>query len=320
MTSSPSSAPALIARPVLPDLRGKTVAVTGASGMIGVYICRSLLRAGAQVIGVVRNPDKAAFLTQEGVQFRRADLADPAALAQAFAGCDAVVSNAAMYVVTRALSAWGEHEQANVAGTLNVVDAAHGAGVRRVVHMSTFGIYRWSLLRTLTEQSPQLQGERRQGGPYRATKQLSELRAWERAKCLGIGLTTLRPAGVFGARDHNLMGPVSRLLKLPLLVLPSIRFPFVYAGDVADAVVGALANDASIGQAYNVCGTHHQFSRFVQAVAAAQGRRTPVLGLPLPLGLAVDNAKAERDIGFRSRPLAQALAEVQQDQAPLHQN
>ena len=31
------------------DLNGKTIAVTGASGMIGVYICRSLLRAGARV-------------------------------------------------------------------------------------------------------------------------------------------------------------------------------------------------------------------------------------------------------------------------------
>jgi len=30
--------------PKLPDLRGRTIAVTGASGMIGVYICRSLLR------------------------------------------------------------------------------------------------------------------------------------------------------------------------------------------------------------------------------------------------------------------------------------
>jgi len=215
------------------------------------------------------------------------------------------------------MSAWREHEQANVGGTLNVLDAAQRAGVRRVVHISTFGIYRWSLWRTLNERSPQLDGARHQGGPYRATKQLSEQRAWERAKSLGLGLTTVRPAGVFGARDANLMGPVSRLLKLPLLVLPSIRFPFVYAGDVADAVVGALGNDASIGQAYNVCGTAHQFADFVKAVVAAQGRRTLVLGIPLPMGLDADNSKAERDIGFRSRPLAQALAEVQQDQAVL---
>ena len=55
------------------DLNGKTIAVTGASGMIGVYICRALLKRGARVVGVVRNPDKAAFLASEGVEFRRAD-------------------------------------------------------------------------------------------------------------------------------------------------------------------------------------------------------------------------------------------------------
>ncbi|MEY4767144.1 MAG: hypothetical protein RI907_3817 [Pseudomonadota bacterium] len=301
--------------PSLPDLRGKTVAVTGASGMIGVYICRSLLRAGAHVVGVVRNPAKAAFLADEGVEFRRADLTDPPSLQRAFAGCDAVVSNAAMYVVVKAMSAWADHEKANVTGTTNVIEAAHRAGVRRVVHISTFGIYRWSIWRTLNEDSPQLDGRRRQGGPYRATKQLSEVLAWERAKALGVALTTLRPAGVFGARDHNLLMPVRRLLRLPVLLLPSIRFPFVYAGDVADGVVGALANDASIGQAYNVCGTTHQFGHFLKSVSQHCGPRRPVLALPLPTGITVSNAKAERDIGFRSRPLHEALSEIAQDKA-----
>ena len=91
------------------DLKGKTVAVTGASGMIGVYLCRSLLRAGAHVVGVVRNPEKAAFLAAEGVEFRKADLADTAALTAAFQGCDAVIANAAMYVSTKSLSAWEDH-------------------------------------------------------------------------------------------------------------------------------------------------------------------------------------------------------------------
>ncbi len=299
----------------LSDLRGRTVAVTGASGMIGVYICRSLLQAGAHVVGVVRNPQKAAFLAAEGVEFRRADLTDPASLQRAFEGCDAVVSNAAMYVVVKAMSAWAEHEKANVTGTTNVIEAAQRAGVKRVVHISTFGIYHWSILRTLTEDSPQLDGRRRQGGPYRATKQLSEVLAWERARALGVDLTTLRPAGVFGARDHNLLKPVQRLLRLPLLVLPSIRFPFVYAGDVADAVVGALRNDASIGQAYNVCGTSHQFGHFLKRVSGLCGPRSLVLAPPLPTGSTVSNARAERDLGFCSRPLDEALSAIAQDTA-----
>ena len=297
------------------DLQGKTIAVTGASGMIGVYICRHLLRAGASVIGVVRNPDKAAFLAQEGVIFRRADLADGDALRVAFTGCDAVVSNAAMYVIAKSMSVWQEHERANINGTRNVLQAAHQAQVKRVVHVSTFGIYRWSLLRVLNEASPQLDGRRRQGGPYRATKQVSEALAWQLAKELGLAMTTLRPTGVFGARDNNLLRPVHRLLRLPVLLLPSVRFPFVYAGDVADAVVGALRNPDSAGQAYNVGGTTHQFSNFVKAAAQAIGRRVPTLALPLPVGMRVDSSKAERELGYQSRPLQEALREIAQEES-----
>lgn len=298
------------------NLEGKSIAVTGASGMIGVYICRSLLRAGARVVGVVRNPAKAAFLAAEGVEFRTADLGDPVALAQAFSGCDAVVSNAAMYVVQKSMHAWAEHEKANLDGTRNVLGAAHQAGVKRVVHISTFGIYKWSIFRTLNEQSPQLDGARRQGGPYRATKQTSEALAWELARRDGIGLTTLRPTAVYGARDHNLLRPVYRLMKLPVLPLPSVSFPVVFAGDVADAVVGALKNDASAGQAYNVGGADLQIADFLKALAQVVPDAPKVLALPLPLHVRVDNSKAERELGFHNRSFVEALREVVTEDPP----
>ena len=71
-----------------------------------------------------------------------------------------------------------------------------------------------------------------------------------------------------------------------------------------------MNNEASIGRAYNVGGTVHQFSTFVRAVASASGRKPLIASLPMPFGLAVDNTKAEREIGFRSRPLNEALAAI----------
>lgn len=298
------------------ELQGKTVAVTGASGMIGVYICRSLLKAGAKVVGVVRNPEKAAFLAQEGVEFRRADLADVAALAKAFTGCDAVVANAAMYVVQKSMHAWAEHEKANLDGTRNVYEAAHQAGVKRVIQISTFGIYRWSVLRVLNEESPQLNGARRQGGPYRATKQTSEALAWELSRRYQLDTTALRPTAVYGARDYNFMRPVYRLLALPVLPMPSVSFPIVYAGDVADAVVGALRNDASIGQAYNVGGENIQVAEFMKALREVVPSAPRVMAVPLPVGVKIDNSKAARDIGFRNRPFVEALREVVAEDPP----
>lgn len=292
------------------ELQGKTIAVTGASGMLGTYLCRSLLAAGAGVVGVVRNPDKAPFLAEEGVEFRKADLTDPVSLEHAFTGCDAILSNAAMYVAAKSFGAWQAHRRANVEGTHNVFEAARKAGVTRVVHMSTFGVYRWSLLRPMHEDSPQLDGNNRNGGAYRATKQISEELAWQLADELGLELTVVRPTAVYGARDPNTMAMVYKVMKWPFLVLPSIGFPLAYAGDVADATVKALANDQTIGQGYNLGGDSQQIASFLRAVVRARGRGPAVLPLPLPLSLRTDNSKAARDLDFRNRDFDQALKEV----------
>jgi nucleoside-diphosphate-sugar epimerase len=292
------------------DLQGKTVAVTGASGMLGTYLCRSLLGAGAHVVGVVRNPDKAPFLAEEGVEFRKADLMDPISLEQAFAGCDAVISNAAMYVATKSFGAWQAHKKANVEGTRNVLEAANKASVKRIVHISTFGVYRWSVFRPLHEDSPQVDGNNRKGGAYRATKQMSEELGWKLANELGLKLTVVRPTAVYGARDPNTMGMVYKAMEWPFLALPSIGFPLAYAGDVADATVNALANDDTINHAYNLGGDSHQIANFLRAVVRARGKGPRVLALPLPLRIRTDNSKAERDLNFRNRDFDQAMEEV----------
>jgi nucleoside-diphosphate-sugar epimerase len=234
-------------------LENELIAVTGASGMLGVYIVRALLAAGARVRGVVRNPKKAEFLLAEGVEFVTAHLEDRAALTAAFRGCSALVANAALYSTSN--WNWDDNFRANKLGTENVYEAAGAAGVRRAIHISTFGVYRWfPRPATFTEATPVLDGKRRQGGAYRATKQLSEALAFELGAKHGMQITALRPAGIYGARDQNLLPSIRKLMRLPIVPAPRLHFPFVYAGDVAHAVVGALRNDASADKAYLIAG------------------------------------------------------------------
>lgn len=268
--------------------------------MLGVYICRALLKAGANVRGVVRNPDKAAFLAAEGVTFAKADLADRAALAAAFRGADAVVSNAALYSISN--MKWADNYRANKEGTENVYHAAADAGVRRMVHISTFGVYKFRPGKPLDENAPVLDGDKKQGGAYRATKQMSERLARALAKDSGIGLTVLRPTGIYGARDTNLIQPLRMLMKSPVLPFPTGVFPLVFAGDVAEAVVGALRNDAAVDQVYNVGGDNRPLVEFARAWKAAAGKGPLIVPLPAPVRFLVDNGKAERDLGFKNRP------------------
>lgn len=297
------------------QLQGKTIAVTGASGMIGVYICRALLARGARLVGVVRNTDKAALLVREGafgerkqeIEFRRADLNDRAALEQAFAGCDAVVSNAALYRLT-ALD-WESNYRPNKEGTENVYLAAAKNGIRRAIQISTIGLYKFSLFGEINEDSPQVNGEAREGGAYRATKQLSEALAWSLCQQNNIELTALRPSAVYGARDTNIMPYFAKLMKLPFLPFPGFAWPLVYAGDVADAVVAALENDRSAGEAYNTSGSSEDFADFLAAWQRASGKGR-VFKLPFRIGIKVSHNKASRDLGFRNRPFDEALAEI----------
>lgn len=291
------------------ELAKKTVAVTGASGMLGAYVCRALLGAGARVVGVVRNPDKARFLEREGVEFRRADLTDRAALTEAFRGTDAVVSNAALYSVLN--QRWADNYRANKEGTENVYEAVAAAGVGRVVHISTFGVYRWRLGGpAFTDDSPVIDGERKQGGAYRATKQMSEALAFAISKKHGIATTAVRPAGIYGARDSNSVPYLRAWFRLPVALVPTFRFPWVYAGDVANAVVGALANDASGGKAYLTAGANTSLYDFAKAWKEAAGLRTWLIPIPLNTGVHVDCSKAEREIGFKNTPFVQGLRET----------
>jgi nucleoside-diphosphate-sugar epimerase len=296
------------------DLQNKTVAVTGASGMLGVYLCRALLAAGARVRGVVRNPDKARFLEQEGVTFARADLASQADLCAGFRGCDAVVSNAALFDVHN--QRWADNYRANKEGTENVYRAIAAAGVGRVVHISTFGVYRWNLgKRPRDDSSPTLDGERRQGGAYRATKQLSEALAFKLSREFGVSTTALRPGAIYGARDRNAMPYLRMLMRLPVLFLPRFWFPIVYAADVANAVVGALANPASGDKAYITAGANTTVFDFCKAWREAANQRNWLIPLPFGTGLFADCSAAARDLGFHNRPFVEGLRETFAEEA-----
>ena len=288
-----------------------TIAITGATGMLGSHIALALRARGAEVRGVVRRPEH-ELLASAGVRFAVADLADRAALAEAFSGAEAVVANAA-------LGSWkGSLEEmlaTNLGGTENTLHAAADAGVRRVVYISTVGIYNTALYRPMTEDQTRYGPRRRwfawshlaTDWRYSVSKLRAEERAWELASELGISLTVLRPGPIYGARDGNwtawLLGQVSR----PLVLAPTAGLPAVYAGDVALAVAAALETPKSSGNAYNIAGPPTALYRILAEVKAHRGGGL-LVPIPVPAWVAYDMRAAARDLGFRAVSLAEGMA------------
>jgi dihydroflavonol-4-reductase len=108
--------------------------VTGGTGFIGRAVVIELLARGREVRVMARRPEALADLK---VEVAPGDLRDPASLASAVRGCDRVYHVAADYRLwvpdPKAMYA------ANVQGTKDLMTAAAGAGVAKVVYTSTVG-------------------------------------------------------------------------------------------------------------------------------------------------------------------------------------
>jgi NAD(P)H dehydrogenase (quinone) len=102
------------------------LAITGATGHLGQATIKALLTKvpATDIIAVVRDPQKATDLQQQGVQVRRGDYDDAVSLVAAFQGVDTVFLISGTDLVHRAQ----QHQR--------VIDAAKQAGVQRLVYTS----------------------------------------------------------------------------------------------------------------------------------------------------------------------------------------
>jgi dihydroflavonol-4-reductase len=285
------------------------VAVTGATGFLGAYIALALLERGLRVRGVVRDPSSGAWLKERGVELVEGNLLDAASLGRAFAGVDAVVSNAALFGLRR-ISAQ-DYRDTNVQGTRNVFLACDQAGVERIVHVSSISVYRKRLFGTLKEDAPKLtERDARWTWAYEWTKALSEEEATRCSEAHGQALTLVRPGPIYGQRDRNLGPLIERLMAWPFLPVPDFHLPFVHAQDAAISIANALERDQSIGRAYNLTDRPRSMARFLRIWKAVRGSGPLMLPVPLPYRPVFDASAAQADLGFSPRSLEDGIQEA----------
>jgi nucleoside-diphosphate-sugar epimerase len=297
-------------------LHGRRIGVTGVTGFLGSHLAEGLLACGADVVGIVRDPARAEWLEARGIALRTADLLDPASLASAFTGLDAVVSNAALASEPAGhdLEAFAEGDRR---ATTHVVDAALAVGVTRLVHVSSVAVYRirWPCTRIREDHPRRGRGTHldinqlvnRRG--YADGKARSEEVVWA-ATARGLRPTVLRPGPIYGSRDPKLTARYRRAMEGRVRIVPTVGVPHVHAGDVAKAAAGALANDASIGRAYNVTGEPESLWGLLKTVRELAGTGPWLIPVPIPLWVGWDNDAARADLGVVFRPLRDGLAEA----------
>jgi nucleoside-diphosphate-sugar epimerase len=224
-----------------------TTLVTGA-GLIGTAFAEIALGRGEQVVFLDPEP-RADFLKAKlgdrGYALVRADIRDLPALVEAIRThrSETVVHTAGL-IGGRVQQSLGLGFDINLGGTRNVAEAMRLGGVRRLVHISTFGVYdsRRTPAAPIDEDFPR--GAVRGYGNYKAAQELI-LDAY--AAEHRFELIMLRPANVFGLghfwagsgggakmQELVLAGIEGRAARIP--ATETVANEYVYAKDVGRAV------------------------------------------------------------------------------------
>ena len=294
----------------------RTLVVTGGAGFIGSHLVERLLgeHADARVrilddfsTGSLKNLPFAAA-AGERLEIVRGDIRDLATVERVVAGAAVVFHQAAMRSVPRSVADPLGANDHNVNGTLNVLEAARRADVKRVVYASSSSVY---------GDRPELPKREDQPvapiSPYAVSKAAGEQYAVVWHRLYGVETVGLRYFNVFGPRQD----PASEYAAvIPRFILWALRgVPLEIHGDgqqsrdftYIDNVVEAncLAADApgAAGMAFNVgCGERVSLLQIVRRLEELLGRpverrHTPTRAGDVPHTLA-DIARAKRLLGY----------------------
>ncbi len=221
-----------------------TVAITGATGHLGRLIIKQLQArgAGADLVGLVRSPEKAADL---GVAVRAADYDRPETLGPALAGIDTLLFISASEIGKR------------VAQHHNIIDAATRAGVKRVIYTSLLHADRSTI---------DLAAE------HRATE--AELKA------TGLPLTILRNG--WYTENYTATAPMALANGAFYGSAGNGRISAAAREDFAEAAVVALTGTGHEGRTYELAGDDSfTLAELAAEISRQSGREIPYRDLPV---------------------------------------
>ena len=318
-----------------------TTLVTGATGFVGSAVLRALIRRGEPVRALVRPSSSLRLLEGLPVQIVTGDLDEPASCRGALRGCDALFHVAADYRL------WvpqpGAMYRTNVDGTRELLLAGAEAGVQRIVYTSsvaTLGLRADHL--PSDETTPATLAD--MIGHYKRSKFLAEQAVRELVAGSGLPVVIVNPSAPVGPADAR-PTPTGRVVleaargRIPAFVNTGLNL--VHVDDVADGHLLAFEH-GRIGERYILGGDNLLLREMLAEIAGLVGRKPPRLQLPpralLPVAFLAEaiarlgiggeplvtadgvrmarkpmyftSVKAERELGYRSRPAAEGLRDA----------
>jgi dihydroflavonol-4-reductase len=318
-----------------------TTLVTGATGFVGSSVVKALLARGEPVRALIRAGSNCCNLHNLPVETVVGDLEQPSTLRRVVEGCRALYHVAADYRLWAPRP--GTMYRVNVDGTRALLRAAADAGVERIVYTSSVATLGLDAGGDLADETTPASIDD-MIGHYKRSKYLAEQAVHELIEREGLAAVIVNPSAPIGPGDVR-PTPTGRVVleaargRIPAYVDTGLNV--VHVDDVAAGHLLAYERGA-VGERYILGGQNLTLGEILTLIAVLAGRRPPRLRLPagliLPLAylsemaarltrgaeplLTVDglrmarkrmhytSAKAERELGYRSRPAADAVRDA----------
>jgi dihydroflavonol-4-reductase len=312
--------------------------ITGASGFVGSAIARAVREAGFQVRVLIRASSPRTNIDPADA-FVVGDLCDRASVTAALRGVRYVIHAAADYRLWAPSCA--DIFRTNVEGTRIVMEEALRAGVERIVYTSSVATIDPSAGAPADESRPL--GEGRAIGAYKKSKVIAERLVEDMVRRASLPAVIVNPSTPIGPRDVR-PTPTGRIIveaasgRMPGFVDTGLNL--VHVDDVAAGHLAALRQGA-IGERYILGGENVSLRTLLADIAHLTGRRAPWLRLPIaavyPVAVGAElwsrvsgrepfatrdalrmarhhmffnDAKARRDLAYRSRPYREGIADA----------
>jgi UDP-glucose 4-epimerase len=255
----------------------KTILITGCAGFIGSNLADRLCVRGYDVRGIDDLSYGIREQVPDAVELHVADIRDKN-IYPLFNGVDTVFHFAAKNCITDCQEDPVETSDINVNGTVNVLEAARQAGVRKVVYAESSALYEDSNIFPTpeTEEAPRT--------VYAASKAAARFFALSYERYFNMCLTGLRYFCVYGPRQdyRRTIPPVmcAFIIKLLRGERPLIygtggkRRDFVHVDDVNDFHELCIDDDATDGKVFNIgTGSNYSVNEIYEHIADLLGKK-----------------------------------------------
>ncbi len=274
-------------------MAARRILVTGGAGFVGTRLCHAIAaRPGFQFRALDLPGPRLDGLRALGGDTVGGDLLREGTLEEAAAGCEAVIH----LVVAHEQSTRDLHERLTLGGVRRVTAAMAGAGVDRLLFMSS------------------IKAARDYAGLYGEYKR----RAEEVVKGSGLRWTIFRPGLLYGPGEIRLCRIAAFLRRWPVFPMPGGgRYPIfpVRTEDLASALLAAVERPETAGRTYEL-GTDAAvtLAEIVSLIEERIGVRR--MRVPLPLGLCRAAAAALEAVSRHPILFAEQVKAMQAEVAP----